>query len=183
MRSSFKIYFALIIFIFGIAYADTKKVDEIIKKKSQEGAVLVFSQGELSKALIVRLIETQQSFVLVDLENREKLIEMLEKIFEKNNMRYKIAKELTSEDKWEEISMFATIGAVTGASVGGGIGSIPGGIIGGIGGLAYGAWSVADDVTGGIFSRTPEYKIIQLKDEKQLKVQYVKKEEEENNGN
>lgn len=162
----------------GLMHAKSSGVDTVIQDKLNANGALVFTQKEMTKALIQRLIVRKNSFVLTDLDNREKVIEVLEKIFEENDIRYKVAKELTSDDMWEEVTFDAAIGAMAGASAGAGIGSIPGAIIGGIGGIAYGAWSVADDVTGGIFSRKPEFLIVQLKDEKQLKVQFMKKKEE-----
>lgn len=158
----------------GLMHAKSSGVDTVIQNKLNANGALVFTQKEMTKALIQRLIARKNSFVLTDLDNREKVIEMLEKIFEENDIRYKVAKELSSDDMWDKILEDTAIGAVAGASAGAGIG----GIIGGIGGLAYGAWSVADDVTGGIFSRKPEFLIVQLKDEKQLKVQFMKKKEE-----
>lgn len=173
------IFLGLIIFG-GLVHAKSNRVDAVIQNKLNTNGSLVFTQKEMTKALIQKLIAGKNSFILTDLDNREKVIEVLEKIFEENNIKYKVAKELTSEDKWEEIAFDAALGAMAGASAGAGVGvgSILGGIIGGIAGLAYGAWSVADDVTGGIFSSTPDYKMIQLKDEKQLRVEFMKKEEE-----
>lgn len=162
----------------GLMHAKSSGVDTVIQNKLNANGVLVFTQKEITKALIQRLIVRKNSFVLTDLDNREKVIEILEKIFEENDIRYKVAKELTSDDKWDTILEDAAIGVAAGSAAGAGAFSIPGAIIGGIGGLAYGAWSVADDVTGGIFSRKPEFLIVQLKDEKQLKVQFMKEEEE-----
>lgn len=169
--------FFLVIFG-GLVHAKSNDIDEIIQNKLNANKTLVFAQKEISKALIQRLVVRKNSFVLVDLDNREKVIEVLEKIFEENDIKYKVAKELTSGDKWEEILGDAVVGVAAGSAAGAGVFSVPGAIVGGIGGLAYGVWSVADDVTGGVFSRTPEYKIIQLKNEKQLKVQFMKEEEE-----
>lgn len=160
------------------ATPNNQDLNKVIENKITNCGVLTFTQKEIAKALIQRLIARKNSFVLTDLDNREKVIEMLEKIFEENDIKYKIAKEPTPEDKWEEIAFDATLGAMAGASAGAGVGSIPGGIIGGIARLAYGAWSVADDVTGGIFSSTPDCKMVQLKDKKQIRVEFMKKEEE-----
>ena len=162
----------------GLMHAKSSSVDTVIQNKLNANGALVFTQKEMTKALIQRLIARKKSFILVDLDNREKSIEVLEKIFEENDIRYKVAKELTSDEMWVEVTSDAVLGAMAGASAGAGIGSIPGAIIGGIGGIAFGAWSVADDVTGGIFSRKPEFLIVQLKDKKQLKVQFMKKKEE-----
>lgn len=171
------IFLGLIIFG-GLVHAKSNRVDAVIQNKLNTNGSLVFTQKEMTKALIQKLIAGKNSFILTDLDNREKVVEVLKKIFEENDIKYKVAKELTSGDKWEEILGDAAVGVAAGSTAGAGVFSIPGAIVGGISGLAYGAWSVADDVTGGIFSGTPEYKIIQLKDKKQLRVEFMKKEEE-----
>lgn len=64
------------------ATPNNQSLHRVIEKKIVDRGVLAFTQKEISKSLLVGLIDKQKSFTLTHLANRDEVVEDIEKNLE-----------------------------------------------------------------------------------------------------
>lgn len=98
---------------------NSQDINRVIEKKIASCGVITFTQKEVSKSLLVGLIDKQKSFTLTHLANRDKVVEFLEKILDNKKQSYRIKKETEEISEKVGISDFF---------LGGGVLSVLGGV-------------------------------------------------------
>lgn len=87
----------------------------MIEKKIVDRGVLAFTQKEISKSLLVGLIDKQKSFTLTHLANRDEVVEDIEKNLEDTQQKFQVKNGQTKAVKGV-IGYF--LGGATGAFLG-----------------------------------------------------------------
>lgn len=95
--------------------AKSQKFDSLIENKIQACGVLTFTQKELSKSLLVELIDREKSFTLTHLGNRDRVVEEIEAMLKKVKQKYQV-KSASSKVTKGVVGYF--LGGITGAFLG-----------------------------------------------------------------
>ena len=85
--------------------------------------MLTFTQKEISKSLLIGLINKQKSFTLTHLVNRDAIVENIEKLLEDRKQTYQVENGHSKVTK-------GVVGYLLGGAVGGLVGSVTGGLLG-----------------------------------------------------
>lgn len=111
----FKFFSLLLPFTLATYTLNAVELDSLIANKLQSCGVLTFTQKELSKSLLVGLIEKEQSFTLTNLNNRDEVVEDIEKLLKNTQQKYQV-KNGSSKVAKGVVGYF--LGGVTGAFLG-----------------------------------------------------------------
>ena len=111
----FKLLSLLLPFTLAIHTLNAVELDSLIANKLQTCGVLTFTQKELSRSLLVGLIEKEQSFTLTNLNNRDEVVEDIEKFLKNTQQKYQV-KNGGSKVAKGVVGYF--LGGVTGAFLG-----------------------------------------------------------------
>lgn len=93
----FKTFLSLLLLVLAICTLNAVEIEGLIASKFQSCGVLTFTQKELSKSLLAGLIDKEKSFTLTNLENREKVIGVIEELLKKKQQKYKLEKKKRAE--------------------------------------------------------------------------------------
>ena len=97
------------------ATPNNQGLHRVIEKKIVDRGVLAFTQKEISKSLLVGLIDKQKSFTLTHLANRDEVVEDIEKNLEDTQQKFQVKNGQTKAVKGV-IGYF--LGGATGAFLG-----------------------------------------------------------------